>query len=98
MAQFDELMNDPQTRSILSGLQGGQRTGGTFEGMKAPSNPLSNLADAYPKMKEQAEKMKIEEAERKAKKLKFDFILAKAEQQFNMRQQQQQIQAAQNSV
>ena len=97
--QFSQMMQDPRMRQMIQQRAGQQGQGGGMQqGMKRPANSLSNLADAYPKMKEQMDKLKIEEAERKAKKLKFEMILKKAEQAFQLKQQQQAIQAGRESI
>jgi len=104
MAGFGDILQNPQNRAMLQQM-GGRPGGPGGIVRRRPSNPLSNLADAYPKMKEQSDRMKIDEAERKAKKLKFEMMFKKAEQAFQLKQQQQamqqgqaQINAARNSV
>ena len=110
MADFSELMRNPQVQGMVQKMAQQRQPGqgapqGMQRAMKQPANPLSALADAYPKMKEASDKMKVEDAERKAKKLKFDMMFKKAEQAYKLKEQQaqmqqgqQQIQDARNSV
>ena len=107
MPDFDGMLEDPRMRQMVQqrsqGRPGGP--GNMQQRSKQPSNPLAALANAYPKMKEQSDKMAIQDAERKAKKMKFDMMFKKAEQAFKLKQQQeamqkgqQQIEAGRNSV
>ena len=94
-------MGQMMQKMLQQRQQGGQQGGGQQNQAKA----LAALANAYPKMKEHADQMAIKETERKAKKMKFDMMLKKAEQAFKLKQQQQEmaqqaqdIQAARGSV
>ena len=91
-------MGQMMQKMLQQRQQGGQQKAN-------PAQNLAALAKAYPKMKEHADQMAIKETERKAKKMKFDMMLKKAEQAFKLKQQQQQmaqqaqaIQAARGSV
>ena len=92
-------------QQMLQQRQQQQQGGGQQGGQQDPRKALAALASAYPKMKEHADQMAIKETERKAKKMKFDMMLKKAEQAFKLKQQQQEmaqqqqdIQAARGSV
>ena len=98
MPGFEEIMKDPRMAQMIQMMSGQRPQGGMAQRARKPANPLSNLADAYPKLKQQAEQMKIEEAERKAKKLKFDMMFKKAEELYNIREQQKQVQQGQQKI
>ena len=104
MADWEEMLKNPQMMAMLQLLAKKKNQVG-MDRMKGPSNALSNLADAYPQLKDQSEKMKIQEAEQRVKKMKFDMLLKQAEQQYKLkeqqmaaRQQEAQIEAARRSV
>jgi hypothetical protein len=96
MADFSQMLNNPDMVKMMMGLQ--QQRQEPMQRAKAPANPLSNLADAYPKLKAQAEQLKMEEQRRKLKKMEFDQILKRAEQAYKMREQQQQMAQGQQQI
>jgi len=91
----------PDMGMMMRMMQQRQQQGQGGGGGPQQGNPAQNLAalaNAYPKMKEHSDKMAIQEAERKAKKMKFDMMFKKAEQAFKMRQQQQEMAQQQRDI
>lgn len=92
-----QLMQDPQfQRLVMQQIQRKKRKGLT--GMMDGNGAVASLGQKLPQLKQMQEKFKIQDAERKVKKLKLDFLTKQAEAQSAQQQGQQQIQAARNSV
>lgn len=100
------MMNDPKFQQIFQQLMQSQQQGGPAPGgagggggmlaqtMGGQDEGPAALAKQLPQLKAIQEKMKIQDAERKLKKLELDAMVKKAEQAF----EQQQVASASASV
>ena len=93
---YSQMMKDPKFQRILQAMLEAQKKkrGGLAGAVGGQGNAFANLGKQLPRFQEEQQKFKIQDAERKAAKLKLDWVTKQAEQQAN----QQQMQQAQNSV
>jgi len=91
------MMQDPKFAQIVQELMKKKKQQG-LEGMLQGGGSMANLGKQLPKLQQIQEQWKLQDAQRKAKKMELDMITKQAEAQSQAQQQQQQMQAAQQSV
>ena len=94
--EIGSMMQNPQMQQMIQSRmqQQNQKPPGIEDLLKGGGGGAPDLAKQLPKLMQMQEQMKIQDAERKLKKLKLDFLVKQAESQA----EQQQMQAARQSV
>jgi len=95
MPDFGQMMQNPNFQRLIRNylMQKRKKKPQDLLGGRG-NNAFANLGKQLPKFQKMQEQWKMEDADRKAKKLRLDFMTKRAEEQSG----QDQIQAARDSV
>ena len=94
MPDFGQLMQNPQFQRLIQDYLMQKKRKRPQDLLGQGRGAAANLGKQLPKFQKMQEQWKMEDADRKAKKLKLDFFTKRAEEQAG----QDQIQAARDSV